>query len=107
MSDAATLTVLTLKICGLAITLTGSVSLLRIKDCCAFGASRPPQGLLKPLVLHWCFLFSAITCILLANFCANADFAGLRLIIATLKCFIFLLTFITMAKDYCLKVKFL
>src|SRR5699024_11683410 len=48
---------------------------------------------------------SAITCILPANFRANADPAGPRPIIATSKCSIFSLTFITMAKDYCLKVK--
>lgn len=75
------------------------------KDRCASGASRPPQGLLKPSVPHWCFLSSAITCILPANFRANADPAGPRPIIATSKCSIFSLTFITMAKDYCLKVK--
>ncbi|EIQ04142.1 hypothetical protein SFK1770_4889 [Shigella flexneri K-1770] len=63
------------------------------------------QGLLKPSVPHWCFLSSAITCILPANFRANADPAGPRPIIATSKCSIFSLTFITMAKDYCLKVK--
>ncbi len=67
------------------------------KDRCASGASRPPQGLLKPSV-PLVLLSSAITCILPANFRANADPAGPRPIIATSKCSIFSLTFITMAK---------
>lgn len=72
---------------------------LRVR--CQQTATRFAETFCTILVL----LSSAITCILPANFRANADPAGPRPIIATSKCSIFSLTFITMAKDYCLKVK--
>ncbi len=76
----------------------------RIKDRCASGASRPPQGLLN-LQYHAGAFYPARSpafCLLLSRqrrTCrAEANNRHVEMSI-------FSLTFITMAKDYCLKVK--